>query len=249
MKDLALRAPVQLAIAENATSPTATLGTIIWSTTANKRLVWDSAKWAAASGSAGGSGDVVGPGSSVAGNVAVFADASGKVLADGGRPPVLPVQAMLTATVANSSSTTPTTLTGHTWTIPAGKALCLDSLLVCTAAATTTGIGHGGQIVIPGGVTGTLRCAWLAYTNLASTAAATGLSDGDVLVLTTAGTTEFLNLGTATTSGNNSSELRVILNNGTNVDVTFSVRFRSEVNASAITAQPGTAAHGFIFTP
>lgn len=246
MRELAFRAPPALAVAENATTPTGLLGSEIWSTTSNKKLVWDGSKWAASSG---GGGDVVGPASAVSGNVAVFSGTSGKLLADSGIKPVTAIQAVLTATLANSSSTVPSTLTDHTWTIPAGKALSLDSVLVATAAATTTGIGHGGQIVIPAGVTGTVRCAWFAYTNLSSAAAATGLSDGDVLNLTTNGTTEFLNVGTATVAGNNSSYLKVLLYNNTNVDITFSVRLRSEVNGSAVTAQAGTAANGFIFTP
>lgn len=248
MRDLSFRGPPQLAVAENATTPTGVLGAVIWSTLANKRLIWDNTKWASVA-SGGGSGDVVGPASSVAGNVAVFADATGKLLADGGVAPVTAIQAILAATQTNNSNTVPSTLDGHTWTIPAGYAMSLDSILVATSAATTTGIGHGGQVVIPSGVSGTVRVAWHAYTNISSSAAATGLSDGDVLNLTSAGTTDFINVGTASTAGNNSSHLRVLLYNDTNVDVDFSVRMRSEINASTITAQIGTAASGFIFTP
>lgn len=53
MKDLTFRAPLQLAVAENATTPAGLLGAEIWSTTANKKLVWDGSKWAAAMGGGG----------------------------------------------------------------------------------------------------------------------------------------------------------------------------------------------------
>ena len=83
MRDLAFRAPPTLAVAENATTPTGRTGALIWSTTAGKLLVWDGAKWASpapSAGGGGGSGDVVGPASSTANHLPVFADASGKLL-------------------------------------------------------------------------------------------------------------------------------------------------------------------------
>jgi len=47
MKDLSLRAPPSLAIAEGATTPTGAAGAVVWSTTAAKPLYWDGSKWAA----------------------------------------------------------------------------------------------------------------------------------------------------------------------------------------------------------
>lgn len=48
MKELAFRAPPSLAVAINATTPAGVLGAEIWSTTANKKLVWDGGRWAPA---------------------------------------------------------------------------------------------------------------------------------------------------------------------------------------------------------
>ncbi len=248
MKDLSFRAPPSLAIAENATTPTGALGAEIWSTTASKKLVWNGTAWVDAMGGGGsGGGDVTGPASSVAGNVAVFADTSGKVLADSGKTPLLGFSAVLTATQANSSSTNPTVLTGHSWTVPAGKSISLDSILVATSAATTTGICHGIRIEVPAGITsGAIRGAWFGYTNLSSAAAATGLADGESVNITSSMTVDYINVGTATTAGNNSSFLTCSFFNTSNVDIVVSVLFRTEVNASAVTAQIGTSAMGTI---
>jgi hypothetical protein len=46
-------------------------------------------------GGGGGAGDVVGPGISVAGNLAMFADTSGKVLADSGQPTALMLNTLI----------------------------------------------------------------------------------------------------------------------------------------------------------
>ncbi|MFC7460750.1 hypothetical protein [Hydrogenophaga defluvii] len=52
MRDLSFRGPPQLAVAENATTPTGVLGAVIWSTTAGKKLEWDGSKWAVPLGTA-----------------------------------------------------------------------------------------------------------------------------------------------------------------------------------------------------
>lgn len=56
MKDLSFRGVPSLAIAVNATTPTAPLGSLVWSTTVGKLLVWDGSKWAEVSAAAGGGG-------------------------------------------------------------------------------------------------------------------------------------------------------------------------------------------------
>lgn len=52
-RDLSPRQPPTLAVAENATTPVGKLGAEIWSTTANKKLVWTGTNWADAMGSGG----------------------------------------------------------------------------------------------------------------------------------------------------------------------------------------------------
>lgn len=54
MKDLSFRGVPSLAIAANATTPTAPLGSLVWSTTVGKLLVWDGSKWAEVSAAGGG---------------------------------------------------------------------------------------------------------------------------------------------------------------------------------------------------
>ena len=50
-RDLIPRQPPVLAVAENAIAPTARLGAEIWSTTANKKLVWNGTNWIDSMGS------------------------------------------------------------------------------------------------------------------------------------------------------------------------------------------------------
>lgn len=75
MRDLALRAPPSLAVAENATSPAGQPGAEIWSTTAGKKLTWDGSKWAG-----GGAGDLVGPASATDTAIARYNGTSGKLV-------------------------------------------------------------------------------------------------------------------------------------------------------------------------
>lgn len=59
IRDLSFRAPPSMAVAVDATTPVGALGAEIWSTTANRKLVWDGAKWADAMGAGGGGGTSV----------------------------------------------------------------------------------------------------------------------------------------------------------------------------------------------
>lgn len=151
--------------------------------------------------------------------------------------------AVLTATQANNT-TTEQTLTGHTFTIPPGKAARIDGILIFTSAATTTGAFYGVQVTQGAGANGNAVGSWLAYVNISSAATATGLADGDVFNLAGGASTPAGAgvLGTATVAGNNSARLSCIVkNNSTNVTTTVNIRFRSETT-SAITAQIGTSA-------
>jgi hypothetical protein len=160
---------------------------------------------------------------------------------------VLASSAILTATQANST-VTPAVLTGHTFTIPAGKTLTLTSQLIFTAAAITTGAGYGIRVTQPTGANGNAQGSWYAQVELSSAATALGVADGDVFNV--AANTNSLGevLGTASVAGNNSAALQaVIKNQATNVSTTVTIEFRSEVAASAVTAQIGTSASGIVF--
>ena len=159
------------------------------------------------------------------------------------------VKAFLTATQANTT-VTPAILTGHTFTIPPGKSLQLNGVLVFTGAATTTGAFYGMRGTQGTGANGNLVGAWHSYVNISSAAAATGLATGNAFSLAGGASTPDASsgvLGTATTAGNNAAAIVVTAyNTSTNVNSTIELIFRSEVAASAVTAQIGTGAVGVI---
>lgn len=83
MKGLSYRTPPLMAVAENATTPTGVLGSTIWSTTANKLLVWDNTgKWAATA-TGGGGGGITGPGSSQNGGMVIYSNTAGSAVTQG----------------------------------------------------------------------------------------------------------------------------------------------------------------------
>ncbi len=83
MKGLSYRSPPIVAVAENATTPTGVLGSTIWSTTANKLLVWDNTgKWAATA-TGGGGGGITGPGSSQNGGMVIYSNTAGSAVTQG----------------------------------------------------------------------------------------------------------------------------------------------------------------------
>lgn len=149
---------------------------------------------------------------------------------------------ILTATQA-VSVLTPTTLTGCTFTIPAGKKAIINANLIFTAAATTTGAALGVKVTQPLTANANATGSATAYVNISSAATATGLMDGDVFDVTAGTNTTVETLGTASTSGNNPAFLTCVVDNrATNVSTTVEVVFRSEVNGSAVTAQIGSGA-------
>lgn len=153
--------------------------------------------------------------------------------------------AFLTTTQANST-VTPVELTGHNIVLAPGERCSIVAHLVCTSAATTTGFGYAINVAQAAGANA--NAIGSAYTNvsLTSAAAATALQDGDVFNVAANANATFEVLGTATVAGNNGGHLTaVIWNRSTNANTTVSIRFRSEVAASAVTAQIGT---GFVAT-
>lgn len=149
---------------------------------------------------------------------------------------------IITATQANSTLT-PAVLGTATFTIPAGKKAVISGNLIFTAAATTTGAFFGVTVTQPTGADGNATGSVTAYINITSAAAATGLNDGDVFNVAANATATVGTLSTATTAGNNPATLCCVIHNrSTNASTTVDVVFRSEVNASAVTAQIGSGA-------
>jgi hypothetical protein len=155
-------------------------------------------------------------------------------------------KAFLASTQANST-VTPAVLTGATFTLTPGQTGVFTAVLVCTGGATTTGIGAGFRVAQASGADGNARGAWFGYVNLASTATATGLADGDVYNVAANANAYGEVLGTATTAGNNVWQATAVVTNAaTNGNTTVTFEFRSEVASSAVTAQIGSGVTAII---
>ena len=140
-----------------------------------------------------------------------------------------------------NSTVTPVVLTGATFTLAPGQTGKFTAILVCTAAATTTGVAAGFRVAQGAGANAAARGSWGSYVNLANAPAATGLADGDVWTVAAGANAYGETLGTATTAGNNGLMVTAIVHNAsTNATTTVTFEFRSEVAGSAVTAQVGS---------
>jgi hypothetical protein len=152
--------------------------------------------------------------------------------------------AFLTAAQTNNLATPAfALLTGHTFTIPAGKSAVITGNLIFTAAAITTGAGYGVKVAQATGANGNAIGSWSIEIGVTSAAAATGIRDGDVFNVA-ANTNASANVSSnASVAGNNWATLNVIIkNNATNVATTVTIEFQSKVASSAVIAQIGTGA-------
>lgn len=152
---------------------------------------------------------------------------------------------VLSATQANST-VTPVVMTGCTFVIPAGKTLSLMANLIATAAAITTGICFGVRVTQPIGASAAATGSVAILVGQSSTPLAPLMGGGAFNVV--ANTNALVEcVGANTTAGNNPASLEVMVkNNSNNVSTTVTVEFRSEVAASAVTAQIGSAAFASI---
>lgn len=174
------------------------------------------------------------------------ADGTWAAPSGGGGGSVSVAKAFLSSTQANST-VTPAVMTGATFTLTPGQSGTFTGMLVCTAAATTTGVAAGFRVAQAASANGNAIGSWLGYVNLSSTAAATGLADGDVYNVAANANAYGETLGTATTSGNNAVLIQaVVTNTATNVNTTVTFEFRSEVGGSAVTAQIGSGVTAII---
>lgn len=166
--------------------------------------------------------------------------------AGGGGGSVTVGKAFLTGTQVNSTLT-PGVLTGATFTLTPGQTGTFTAVLMFTAAATTTGVGAGFRVAQGSGANANAVGSWLTYTNISSSVAATGLSDGDVYNVAGGANAYGELLSTGTTAGNNSCMVTAVVHNpSTNANTTVTFEFRSEVNASAVTAQIGSGVTAII---
>lgn len=188
-------------------------------------------------------GDSVGQ--SIAGQPPAGPDVSSAIeTAKAGAVGLAPViqSAVLTSTQANST-VTPAVLTDHTFTIPAGRTAQITGQLIATAAAITTGLAYGIRVAQPASADGNaVGSAHISVEN-SSAASALGISDGDAFNVAANSNALIEVVGTDSVAGNNAAALQaVVKNRSTNKTTTVTIEFRSEVAASAITAQIGTSA-------
>lgn len=148
-----------------------------------------------------------------------------------------------------NSTTTPQTLNNHTFIIPPQKTLELSGRLIATTAATTTGVYYGVLVQQGAGANASATGSWYCHVNIVATAAATGLSDGDVISVNGGGSYSGGVLGTGSSGATTpvGGFITVgIKNHSTNANTTVSLQFRSEVANRDATARSGTCASGVI---
>jgi len=152
-------------------------------------------------------------------------------------------------TVISTSNTnntvTPSVL--HTFTIPAGKTLRLDSLITFQTATTTTGGCFGVRVTVPSGGTGTVYGTWQGNVAIVNTTAANRYLFNAGQFMVAAGANAYGEVvGTGVTAGlsNHDAYLQANITNSYSATVTVTIEFRSEVAGSAVTIQPGTITTG-----
>lgn len=151
------------------------------------------------------------------------------------------VTAML-ETAQTNSTVTPVTLTGHTFVIPPGETLKLDSVFVFSTTAATTGALLGLKVSQAAGANSQAKGSVYIDVGMTSAAAATALSGGGVF-LVAANTNATVSCRGTASSGNTPCKLSAIIKNTATVgDTTVEVVFASEVAGQVITALIGTAA-------
>jgi hypothetical protein len=127
--------------------------------------------------------------------------------------------------------------------------LLLNGNLIFRMVALTTGAGYGVRVAQGAGANGNAQGSWTAESGVATGNSTGGLRNGGVFNVAGGANAlgEALGTGGSSTSADHSAFLQaVIKNNSSNADTTVTVLFRSEVAASAITAQIGTGAVGVI---
>jgi hypothetical protein len=142
-----------------------------------------------------------------------------------------------------------TTLNGFGFTIPPGQSMTIFGVLIFTAAATTTGINYGINVLQETGANGNAVGSYSADVTLSSSPAATALQDGDVINVAQNSNVNYTILGTASTAGNNSAKFMAqITNLSTNGSTFVNFVFASEVAGSSVSVQINSVATALIGT-
>lgn len=170
---------------------------------------------------------------------------SGTTLNAAGSTGATMVSAFLTATQSNNT-TTPAVLTNHTFTLTPGQVLSLTGQVVCDSAAATTGFAVGVRVAQGGGADANAQGSVAFNIGVSSSRHTSSLFDGDIFDVAAGANTLRETIGTDSTNGaNNGSAYQLSVKNySTNADTTVTIEFRSEVAASAVTAQIGTGCAG-----
>lgn len=160
-------------------------------------------------------------------------------------------RASVVASATQSITTqTPTALTSQVFTIPPGKTLTLDGILIFQS---TTNVDSGGAYGItvaqPAGASGNAQGSYDIEVAISASAVATSERDGDQINVAAAATTTFEVVGSAVsaTNANHVARLKAVIKNTAAAhSTTVTVVFRAEVAARTIVAQIGTAAVGVL---
>ena len=153
--------------------------------------------------------------------------------------------AMLTANDAANNTTTPVVLTGHTFTIPAGKTAEITAIMMFTTALATVGAIYGIRVANPTGANGNVIGTSFITVGVSSAPSAGAFQDGDNFNVG-ANSNSFSSVtGTAATATNNNPAnlIATIRNLSTNTSATITIEFASEVGGTDITPQLGTSAN------
>jgi hypothetical protein len=152
--------------------------------------------------------------------------------------------AMITANDPANNTTTPVVLTGHTFTIPAGKTAEITAIMMFTTASASVGAIYGIRIANPVGASANVIGSTFITVGVSSAPSAGALQDGDNFNVA-ANANSFSNvIGTAATATNNNPAnlIAIIRNLSTNTSATVTIEFASEVGGTDITPQLGTSA-------
>lgn len=155
---------------------------------------------------------------------------------------------VLSATQANST-VTPAVLAGHTFTIPPGKTLQLQGVMIFQTPAATTGGALGVRVAQGAGANGNAQGNWEGEVAVGAGGSTGGLRNAGPYNVAGGANTygEIVGTGVSAVNTNHNARMQAtIKNNSSNANTTVTVEFRSEVASSACTAQIGTGFVGVV---
>lgn len=152
-------------------------------------------------------------------------------------------QSTSTAATEANANTTAINITGHSFTLPAGKSARFTGIAIFQTAATTTGMLYGVKVTTLTGANANLIGSWNGRVGISGSSVATGLDKGGNFNVAANTTVAGAILGTAVSAISTNHDARIdgiLTNLSTNTSATIQMVFASEVAASAVTLQIGS---------